>query len=74
MGVRDELCSEWQTKPKLQVLCEIPCRYDCVTSEWGEWSECPDICEDDQDVAFRPNMRSRQKTILARAGPGNYHK
>lgn len=71
MRVSDDLCSSWETRPEAQVLCEIPCRYDCVTSEWGEWSECPDICETEQDVSYRPNMRSRQKTILARHGPGN---
>ncbi|XP_052094228.1 thrombospondin type-1 domain-containing protein 7B-like isoform X2 [Mytilus californianus] len=70
MRVSDDLCSSWETRPEPQVLCEIPCRYDCVTSDWGEWSECPDICETEQDVSYRPNMRSRQKTILARHGPG----
>lgn len=72
MRVQDKLCSEWEARPNNQMYCNIPCRKDCVTSEWGEWSECPDICETGQDVTYRPSMRSRQKTILARAGLGMF--
>ncbi|ESO93479.1 hypothetical protein LOTGIDRAFT_119061, partial [Lottia gigantea] len=46
--------------------CHVPCSEDCVMSEWGVWSKCPDPCSGING----PNIRVRERHILAYNNPG----
>ena len=43
--------------------CYAPCPRDCVMSQWGEWSKCPNPCGGSGE-------RTRKRRILARHGAG----
>lgn len=52
--------------PPERMTCDIPCRMDCVLSEWTVWSSCSQSCSNKNSDGKQ--MRSR--TILALAGEG----
>uniref|UniRef100_A0A5F9DSJ3 Thrombospondin type-1 domain-containing protein 7B n=1 Tax=Oryctolagus cuniculus TaxID=9986 RepID=A0A5F9DSJ3_RABIT len=52
--------------PPERMTCNIPCRMDCVVSEWTVWSSCSQSCSNKNSDGKQ--MRSR--TILALAGEG----
>uniref|UniRef100_A0A8C3XB83 Thrombospondin type-1 domain-containing protein 7B n=1 Tax=Catagonus wagneri TaxID=51154 RepID=A0A8C3XB83_9CETA len=52
--------------PPEQMACEIPCRMDCVLSEWTEWSSCSQSCSNKNS----DGKQSRSRMILALAGEG----
>ncbi|XP_033731850.1 thrombospondin type-1 domain-containing protein 7A-like isoform X2 [Pecten maximus] len=66
--VSDSLCLEFRERPETQVQCEIPCPNDCVVSNWGPWSECPDRCHTG-NLRERA-IKRRKRTILARPFSG----
>ncbi|XP_041371854.1 thrombospondin type-1 domain-containing protein 7A-like isoform X2 [Gigantopelta aegis] len=47
--------------------CYVPCSEDCVTSEWSSWSSCPEPCS---PHSLGPNIRMRERNILAYPGKG----
>ncbi|XP_070435726.1 thrombospondin type-1 domain-containing protein 7B isoform X1 [Equus przewalskii] len=62
--VSGSLCSA--SPPPEQMACEIPCRMDCVLSEWTEWSSCSHSCSNKNS----DGKQTRWRTILALAGEG----
>ncbi|XP_045874178.1 thrombospondin type-1 domain-containing protein 7B [Meles meles] len=52
--------------PPERMACEIPCRMDCVLSEWTEWSSCSQSCSNKNS----DGKQTRSRTILALAGEG----
>ncbi|XP_024099324.3 thrombospondin type-1 domain-containing protein 7B [Pongo abelii] len=52
--------------PPERKACEIPCRMDCVLSEWTEWSSCSQSCSNKNS----DGKQTRARTILALAGEG----
>ncbi|XP_066202247.1 thrombospondin type-1 domain-containing protein 7B [Saccopteryx leptura] len=52
--------------PPEWMACEIPCRMDCVVSEWTEWSSCSQSCSNKNSEG----KQTRSRTILALAGEG----
>ncbi|XP_071072572.1 thrombospondin type-1 domain-containing protein 7B isoform X2 [Dasypus novemcinctus] len=52
--------------PPERMACEIPCRMDCVVSEWMEWSSCSQSCS----YKNSDGKQTRSRTILALAGEG----
>ncbi|KAK3106621.1 hypothetical protein FSP39_023848, partial [Pinctada imbricata] len=73
-AVSESLCAELREKPPTKVQCEVACENACVLSDWGEWSECPDICQQEENGRFRgPGYtQQRTRTILAKAPPGSH--
>ncbi|XP_014637889.1 PREDICTED: thrombospondin type-1 domain-containing protein 7B-like [Ceratotherium simum simum] len=50
--------------PPEWMACEIPCRMDCVLSEWTQWSSCSQSCSNKNS----DGKQTRSRTILALAG------
>ncbi|KAI4543884.1 hypothetical protein MG293_006678 [Ovis ammon polii] len=40
----DIICEYFEPKPLLEQACLIPCRQDCIVSEFSAWSECSKTC------------------------------
>nr|XP_034985345.1 thrombospondin type-1 domain-containing protein 7A isoform X1 [Zootoca vivipara] len=40
----DTICEYFEPKPQLEQGCLIPCRQDCIVSEFSAWSECSKTC------------------------------
>ncbi|CAG5115297.1 unnamed protein product, partial [Candidula unifasciata] len=62
--VRDRFCHESLHTEQNWADCYVPCPEDCVLSEWGHWSSCPDAC------LMQDGSRYRQRHILAYHSPG----
>ncbi|XP_042638425.1 thrombospondin type-1 domain-containing protein 7B [Orycteropus afer afer] len=52
--------------PPERMTCEIPCRMDCMVSEWTEWSSCSQSCSSKNSAG----KQTRSRMILALAGEG----
>ncbi|XP_028628963.1 thrombospondin type-1 domain-containing protein 7B [Grammomys surdaster] len=52
--------------PPERMACEIPCRMDCVVSEWTMWSSCSQSCSNKNS----DGKQTRSRSILALAGEG----
>ncbi|KAL6079822.1 hypothetical protein STEG23_033913, partial [Scotinomys teguina] len=48
------------------MACDIPCRMDCVVSEWTVWSSCSQSCSNKN----ADGKQTRSRTVLALAGEG----
>lgn len=40
----DAICEYFETKPRLEQACLIPCPRDCVVSEFSPWTPCSKTC------------------------------
>ncbi|KAM6967936.1 thrombospondin type-1 domain-containing protein 7A-like [Aplochiton taeniatus] len=40
----DAICEYFETKPRLEQACLIPCPQDCVVSEYSPWTSCSKTC------------------------------
>ena len=69
MKVKARFCWEHQTDNRPWEECYVPCPDDCVLSEWGQWSQCPDPCQPKQPG---PAIRVRTRRILAHSGRGKW--
>ncbi|KAL8558647.1 hypothetical protein ACOMHN_022569 [Nucella lapillus] len=65
--LKARFCWEHQTDNRPWEECYVPCPDDCVLSEWGRWSQCPDPCDPNQ---LGPAVRIRTRRILAYSGTG----
>ncbi|XP_069081179.1 thrombospondin type-1 domain-containing protein 7B [Pleurodeles waltl] len=61
--VANELCSD---PPPSQMVCEVPCHADCVTTEWSTWSVCSHSCSSKK----AEGTQRRTRSILALLGEG----
>ncbi|KAM5279638.1 thrombospondin type-1 domain-containing protein 7B [Ctenodactylus gundi] len=52
--------------PPERMNCEIPCRMDCVVSQWTMWSSCSQSCSNKNSEG----KQIRTRSILALAGEG----
>ncbi|XP_069894326.1 thrombospondin type-1 domain-containing protein 7B [Dipodomys merriami] len=52
--------------PPERMACEIPCRMDCVVSQWTVWSSCSQSCSNKNS----DGKQTRSRYILALAGEG----
>ncbi|XP_032880576.1 thrombospondin type-1 domain-containing protein 7B [Amblyraja radiata] len=62
--VPEDLCKE--SSLHIGWVCEVPCRADCVLSEWSEWSVCSHSCSSKN--AEGKQRRSRSIVALAHIG------
>ncbi|KAK6181753.1 hypothetical protein SNE40_009543 [Patella caerulea] len=65
--VSDNLCWDYDRGEPSYEDCHVPCSTDCVMSDWGMWSKCPDPCSTAQ---IGPIIHVRERHILAYNGPG----
>ncbi|XP_051059971.1 thrombospondin type-1 domain-containing protein 7B-like [Phodopus roborovskii] len=52
--------------PPERMACDIPCRMDCVVSEWTVWSSCSQSCSNKN----ADGKQTRSRSLLALAGEG----
>uniref|UniRef100_A0A8C4NEQ3 Thrombospondin, type I, domain containing 7Ba n=1 Tax=Eptatretus burgeri TaxID=7764 RepID=A0A8C4NEQ3_EPTBU len=45
-------CPE-RLRPEPVKACTVPCRRDCMTTPFSEWSPCPDSCHNGHETQFR---------------------
>ncbi|KAK7474871.1 hypothetical protein BaRGS_00033873, partial [Batillaria attramentaria] len=65
--VKARYCWEGEADNRPWEECYVPCPDDCVLTEWGAWSQCPDPCG---TVSQGPAIRVRSRRILAYSGTG----
>uniref|UniRef100_A0A8D2LWY1 Thrombospondin type-1 domain-containing protein 7A n=1 Tax=Varanus komodoensis TaxID=61221 RepID=A0A8D2LWY1_VARKO len=53
VAVEDRICEYFEPKPQLEQGCLIPCRQDCIVSEFLAWSECSKSCGKGLRYRFR---------------------
>ncbi|XP_048238540.1 thrombospondin type-1 domain-containing protein 7A-like isoform X1 [Haliotis rufescens] len=61
--VSESLCWEHERRTEDWEDCYVPCWNDCVLSEWGDWTRCPEPC-----TGSVPTTRKRGRRILAFSG------
>ncbi|XP_019378020.1 PREDICTED: thrombospondin type-1 domain-containing protein 7B [Gavialis gangeticus] len=55
-AVPNVLCNQSETPNEVQ-KCSLYCPHECVMSNWGQWSKCPQVCD--------PNiMQTRVRHVL----------
>ncbi|KAI8778137.1 thrombospondin type-1 domain-containing protein 7A, partial [Biomphalaria glabrata] len=60
--VRERFCHENLQAEQNWANCYVPCPEDCIVSEWGSWSSCPNPC--DIQLGGRV-VRTRARQILS---------
>uniref|UniRef100_A0A2C9LDW3 Spondin-like TSP1 domain-containing protein n=1 Tax=Biomphalaria glabrata TaxID=6526 RepID=A0A2C9LDW3_BIOGL len=60
--VRERFCHENLQAEQNWANCYVPCPEDCIVSEWGSWSYCPNPC--DIQLGGRV-VRTRARQILS---------
>ncbi|XP_026533553.1 thrombospondin type-1 domain-containing protein 7A isoform X1 [Notechis scutatus] len=51
--VEDAICEYFEPKPQLEQGCLIPCRQDCIVSDFSSWTECSKSCGKGLSYRFR---------------------